>query len=79
MTISALSGPLIAHSAVAVVLSTLVVGFAAGWLGLLSDYWRVGGPLALIVFVISENEWRIKIKYKHSDLKMSRKVLKRPK
>ncbi len=53
MATAALFGPLIAHSAVAVVLSTLVAGFAAGWLGLLSEYWRVGGPLALIVFVIS--------------------------
>ncbi len=53
MATAALVGPLIAHSSVAVVLSTLVAGFAAGWLGLLSDYWRVGGPLALIVFVIS--------------------------
>jgi len=53
MAAGALAGPLIAHSDAAVVLTTLVAGFAAGWLGLLSDYWRVGGPLALIVFVIS--------------------------
>jgi uncharacterized membrane protein YccC len=53
MAAAALVGPLIAHSDAAVVLTTLAVGFAAGWLGLLSDYWRVGGPLALIVFVIS--------------------------
>lgn len=53
MAAAALVGPLIAHSDAAVVLTTLAAGFAAGWLGLLSDYWRVGGPLALIVFVIS--------------------------
>jgi uncharacterized membrane protein YccC len=53
MAVAALVGPLIAHSDAAVVLTTLAAGFAAGWLGLLSDYWRVGGPLALIVFVIS--------------------------
>jgi len=46
-----LVGPLIAHSTAAVVPSTPVAGFAPGWLGLLSDYWRVGGPVALIVFV----------------------------
>jgi Fusaric acid resistance protein-like len=52
MATFALVGPLIAHSDAAVVLATFIVAFAAGWLGLLSSYWRVGGPLALIVFVI---------------------------